>query len=53
MAGALKASSLSQILNFYLVFEAHPEGMLTGHKGIDFTMHWMPQPGAPEPECRV
>jgi hypothetical protein len=38
---------------FFLVFEAHPEGMLTGHKGIDFTMYWMPQPGAPEPsvEC--
>jgi hypothetical protein len=35
---------------FFLVFEAHPEGMLTGHKGIDFTMHWMPQPGAPEPD---
>jgi hypothetical protein len=35
--------------DFYLVFEAHPEGLLTGHKGIDFTMHWMPKPGAPEP----
>ena len=36
--------------DFYLVFEAHPEGLLTGHKGIDFTMHWMPKPGAPEPD---
>jgi hypothetical protein len=39
--------------DFYLVFEHHPDGMKTGHTGIDFAMYWMPQPGAPEPnvEC--
>jgi hypothetical protein len=35
---------------FYLVFEHHPDGMKTGHTGIDFAMYWMPQPGAPEPD---
>ncbi len=34
---------------FYLVFEAH-QGQYTGHHGIDFSMFWMPQPGAPEPD---
>ena len=39
--------------DFYLVFECHPDGMKTGHTGIDFAMYWMPQLGAPEPsvEC--
>jgi hypothetical protein len=34
---------------FYLVFEAH-QGQYTGHHGIDFTMHWQPRTGAPEPD---
>ena len=38
---------------FFLVFEAHPEGMKTGHKGVNFSMHWMPQPGAPEPDVEL
>ncbi len=34
---------------FYLVFEAH-EGQHTGHHGIDFSVFWLPRPGAPEPD---
>jgi hypothetical protein len=34
---------------FYLVFEAH-EGQHSGHQGIDFSLFWMPKPGAPEPD---
>lgn len=33
---------------FYLVFEAH-QGQFTGHHGIDYSLFWMPKPGAPEP----
>ena len=36
--------------DFYLVFEHHPDGLKTGHIGIDFAMYWMPKPGAPQPD---
>jgi hypothetical protein len=35
---------------FYLVFEFHPLHQSGFESGINFTMHWMPRPGAPEPD---
>jgi hypothetical protein len=35
---------------FYLVFEFHPSRRTGWESGINCTMHWMPQPGAPEPD---
>jgi hypothetical protein len=38
---------------FYLVFEFHPQYQSGWESGINFSMHWTPKPGAPEPsvEC--
>ncbi|MEP0755600.1 hypothetical protein NDA03_25810 [Trichocoleus sp. Lan] len=38
---------------FFLVFEFQPKEKTGWDSGINFTMHWIPQPGAPEPsvEC--
>ena len=36
---------------FYLVFEFHD--FKGWEEGINFTMHWMPQPGAPEPSVEL
>lgn len=35
---------------FYLVFEFHPLHKSGWESGINFSMHWAPQPGAPEPD---
>ncbi len=35
---------------FYLVFEFHPLHKSGWESGINFSMHWMPKPGAPEPD---
>jgi hypothetical protein len=34
---------------FYLVFEFHPQHQSGWESGINFSMHWTPKPGAPEP----
>jgi hypothetical protein len=35
---------------FYLMFEFHPSHQSGWESGINFAMHWMPLPGAPEPD---
>jgi hypothetical protein len=35
---------------FYLVFEFHPMHQSGWESGINFTMHWIPKPGAPQPD---
>ncbi len=35
---------------FYLLFEFHPSHQSGWESGINFSMHWMPRPGAPEPD---
>jgi hypothetical protein len=35
---------------FYLVFEFHPLHKSGWESGINFSMHWMPTPGAPQPD---
>jgi hypothetical protein len=35
---------------FYLPFEYHPSSYSGWESGINFSMHWTPKPGAPEPD---